>query len=235
MPRRLLRLRASLRRVRGILLFMGAWFALGLAGFKLGGGLSWSESLEAAFFLKVLPSSWAQGYAFWGQSIVFGVFVGLLMRETLENHVERCRAMAGLVSGHTIVVGYSHLGQRLVDHLIAEREAYVLIEKDKELVDELLRRGEPVVVDDARSRDALPAANVGSARRMIIASNNIETALILTKRARDANAALEILVRCNFDDFTDVLEKLGADQVYSTSQVTFEQLKTRFDGAKVTR
>lgn len=225
---RLLRLRSSARRVRWVLLFTAGWFLAGIAGFRYGNGLPWSDALLSAFYFEIQSGTMAQGYAFWGQSIIFGVLVGVLMRETLENHVERSRAMSELVKNHTIIIGYSHLGQRLVEHCIAHRLPYVVVEKSKELVDDLLRRGEPVVVDDARSKDALPAANVAGAKRLIVASNNIETALIVTKRARDANPGLEILVRCNHDDFNDLLEKLGANKVYSTSQVTFEQLSGRF-------
>lgn len=228
---RLLRARAAFRRVRWIVYFLAAWFAAGLAGFHWGNGLDWREAALSAFYFELQPGAMAQAYAFWGQSIIFGVCVTLLMRETLENYVERCRDMSGLVKGHTVVVGYSHLGQRIVDHLIERGQPYVLIEKSKERVDDLLRRGEPVVVDDARSRDALPGANVAGAKRLIVATNNIETGLIVVKRARDANPELEILACCNFDDFTDLLEKLGADHVYSTSQAAFEQLRRRFDGA----
>ncbi|MBI2790266.1 MAG: NAD-binding protein, partial [Elusimicrobia bacterium] len=73
---------------------------------------------------------------------------------------------------------------RLVDHCIRHKLPYVLIEKHEEAVDDLLRRSEPVIVDDARSRDALPSANIAAAKRVIVASNDIETALIVTKNAR---------------------------------------------------
>jgi len=231
MNRPLLRLHASFRRLRPILLFTALWFAAGLAGFHWGNELSWWDSFLAAFYFEIQTGKMAQGYVFWGQSIIFGVFVTLVMRETLENHVERCRSMSELVKDHTIIIGYSHLGERLVQHCIDKKMPYVVIELKKELVDDLLRRNEPVVVDDARSKDALPAANIKQAKRLIVASNNIETALIVTKRARDANPGLEILVRCNFDDFTDLLEKLGADKVYSTSLTTFQALSTHMDGA----
>lgn len=225
MNRLRMRARASLKRIRGILLFLFAWFTAAALGFRYGGGLPWSDALLTTFYFEVQSTAYGQGYAFWGQTLVFGVLFAALVRETLENHIERCRTMAGLLKDHTIVVGYTHLGERIVQHCIEKGTPYALLEKNKELVDDLLRRGEPVIVDDARSRDALPAAGIKQARRLIVASNNIETALLVTKRARDANPALQIFVRCSFDEFTDVLEKLGADKVYSTSLVTFRRLE----------
>ncbi|MEK7858000.1 MAG: NAD(P)-binding protein [Elusimicrobiota bacterium] len=225
----LLHLRASFHRVRGIAAFVAVWFAAATAGFRWLGGLDPRDALLSAFYLEVQPGAFSQAYAFWGQSLIFGVLVTVLIRETLENHAERCRLMSGLVKDHTIIVGYTHLGARLVEHCISKKLPYVLIEKDKALVDDLLRRGEPVVIDDARSKDALPAANVAGARRMIIASNNIETSLILTKTAREANPALKIVARCPIDDLVGVLEKLGADHVYSASQAAFNAVLRDFD------
>ena len=222
--RRLLRLRAALKRSRALLSLLALWLVCGALFFRFGRELSWTDAWLTAFYFEVQPDAPGQGYAFWGQSLLFGVFVALLLRDTLENYAERCRLMAGLVTEHTIIVGYTHLGKRLVDHCLAQGMPYVLIEKDRALVDDLLRKGEPVVVDDARSADALHAANIAGARRLIVASNNMETALIVTKEAREANPACKIAVRCPLDELAGVLEKLGADHVYSASLAAFKEL-----------
>lgn len=209
------------------------WFCLGFAKFRLGDGLAWRDALLSAFYFEVQGDPFSQGYAFWGAAIVFGVLIGLILRESLENHEERSRAMAGIVKDHTIIVGYSSLGQHLVEHCIKHNLPYVLIDKEKELVDDLLRQGEPVVVDDARTPDCLPAAHIKRAKQLIVASNNLETSLIVTKKARDANPKLKITVRCHLEEFVEILEKLGADHVYSTSLITYRELKKHLDGVPV--
>lgn len=219
-----LRLRASLYHVRWILAFLAAWFLAALAAYRFVGGLSWLDALLSALYFEVQPGIYSQAYAFWGQSILFGVVGAVLVRETMENHAERCRVMAGYVKDHTIIVGYTHVGKRLVEHCIKNRLPYVLIEQDASLVDDLLRQSEPVIVDDARSKDALPAANIKEAKQLIIASNNIETALIVTKNAHELNASCVIASRCAIDDLVGVLEKLGAKHVYSTSMAAFQEL-----------
>lgn len=225
----ILRLRASLYRMRHILDLLLLWFVAGFAGFYWGTKLPWTDALLSAFYFEVQPGLMAQGYAFWGQSLLFGVFVGLLFKEGLENYTERCRLMSSLVKDHTIIVGYTHLGARLVAHCVKQKLPYVLIEIHKDLVDDLLRQGEPVIIDDARSKDALPAANIKAAKRLIIASNNIETALIVTKAAKEANPAIKVAARCGVDELVGVLEKLGADQVYSTSLAAFNEVVKVFD------
>lgn len=219
----LLRLRATLSRLRWLLAAIALWLGLGAAAFRLRGA-TWGESILDALYVRVDGDAWAQGYAFWGQSLLFGVLVALVLRETLENQVERCRAMTRLVKDHTIIIGYTHLGARLVEHCIAQKLPFVLIEKNREVVDDLLRRGEPVLVDDAKTKDALPAANIAQARRLIIASNNIETALLVTKRAREANPECRVITRCADDELVEVIQGLGAQHVFSASQAAFQEI-----------
>jgi CPA2 family monovalent cation:H+ antiporter-2 len=128
------------------------------------------------------------------------------------------------MKGHIVVIGYSHLGQRLVSYFIEKKIPYCLIEKDKERIDELLRQGEAVVVDDAKENDALHDANLMNAKMVIIASNNLETALIVTKRARQLNKDCQIITRCFQDEFAEILESLGADEVISSSKNAFEDI-----------
>jgi len=219
-----LRLKAALYRTRWILGAIALWTLAAVLAFRWGSGLSWADAWLSALYFEVQPGVFCQGYAFWGQSVVFGVLVALLLRETLENYAERCRLMAQVMEDHTIIVGYTHLGRRLVEHCIAKGLPYVLIERNRALVDDLLRAGEPIIVDDARTPDALPQANLARARRVVIASDNIETALIVTKRAKEGNPACQVIARCAVDDLAGILEKLGADQVFSASRAAFAEI-----------
>ena len=220
-----LRCRVFLRRTIPVFLFMLVWFAGGLALYRRLGGRGWIDAALSAAYLQVGPESFSQAYTFWGQAVLFGIVVGLVLREALENYKERCRLMAGQVKDHTIVIGYSHLGRRIVQHCIDRKLPYTLIERNSAAVDDLLRLGEPVIVDDARTEDALPAANIKEAKRVIIASDNLETSLIVTKNARELNPACKISARCGRDELVAVLQKIGADHVYSTSLAAFNELK----------
>lgn len=132
--------------------------------------------------------------------------------------------MAQEMRDHIIVVGYTHLGQRLIDHFRLNRIPYCLIEKDKEAIDQILREGQPIVVDNAKEPDALKDANVDSAKAVIIASNNLETALIVTKRAREHNKKCLIVTRCFQDEFAEIIESLGANEVISSSKNAFDDI-----------
>lgn len=223
MRRPLLRLHASLLRLRWLLAAIGAWLTLAALAFRLRGD-GWRNAWMEALYFRVEGDPFSQGYGFWGQSLLFGILVALVLRETLENQVERCRLMSRLVKDHTIIIGYTHLGARLVEHCRARNLPYVLIEKNRELVDDLLRAGEPILIDDAKTRDALPAADIGKAERLIVASNNIETALLVTKRARELNPRCQVIVRCPDDELVEVIQGLGASLVFSASQAAFQRI-----------
>jgi len=210
--------------MRRLLALLALWLGAAALAFRFLKGLPWHDALLSALYLEVLPDAFSQGYSFWGQSFVFGVVIALILRETMENYAERCRLMAGLLKDHTIIVGYTHLGRRLVEHCIKNGMPYCLVEKNRSLADDLLRQGEPVVVDDACSGDALPAAGIAKAKLLIIASDNIETAIIVTKNAREANPKIGIAVRCARDNMIGVLQKLGADYVYSASLAAFNEI-----------
>lgn len=160
----------------------------------------------------------------WSQGIVFGVVFTFLFQNIISKHnPERgCRMIAKEIQSHTIVIGYSHLCERLIKYFKEKNIPYCLIEKDKEKIDELLRQGDPIVVDDAKELDALTDANISKAKTVIIASNNLETALIVTKKSREHNKNCRIIARCFQDEFSEIIESLGATDVVSTSKDAFE-------------
>ena len=96
--------------------------------------------------------------------------------------------------------------------------------------DDLVGDGEPVVVDNAKQDSTLLDAGLVHART-VVATNNVETALLVTKKAREKNAKAHIIVRCYIDDFAEILETLGANEVISRSKSAFEGIAPRL-GAK---
>ncbi|MGH9862732.1 MAG: NAD-binding protein [Candidatus Acidiferrales bacterium] len=164
--------------------------------------------------------------------MLFGIVIYLFVLQGLQhyNPQEGCRMLASEMSNH-IIIGYTHLGARLVEHLQHARQPYVLVEKDPTAVDHLVRAGEPVIVDDAKQTTTLEQAGAARARLIAVTSNNIETALLLTKRVRESNPKAPIVVRCFLDDFTEILETLGATLVISSSKSAFNEVARYIGGS----
>ena len=186
--------------------------------------LDFSQAFRASFFFKRIEDDFSSAYGMWSQAIVFGIIFSFLMQNIFAkyNPERGCRMMAKDLQDHIIVIGFSHFGERLVNYYKEKQIPYCLIEKDKDKIDELLCQGEPVIIDDAKEADALNDANISKAKAVIIASNNLETALIVTKRARDRNKDCLIITRCFQDEFAEILESLGANEVISSSKNAFE-------------
>jgi Trk K+ transport system NAD-binding subunit len=51
----------------------------------------------------------------------------------------------------------------------------------------------------------------------------------VTKRARDRNKKTLIIVRCYLDEFTEILESLGANEVISSSKSAFSGISPHLD------
>ena len=221
-----IRLSIFLRQSRWGFALLALWFALGTAIFSRVEHLSFRESLLNALYLHVHPGSLSTLYSFWGQCVLFGIVISIFFLQALQryNPQEGCRMLASEMRDHVIVVGHSHLGARIVAHLRSASRPYVLIDRDPSAVDDLIRAGEPVIVDNAKQESTLLDAGVVHAAHIVIASNNIETALLVTKRARDRNKNVTIVVRCYLDEFTEILESLGANEVISSSQSAFNEI-----------
>jgi len=223
-----IRLSIFLRQSRWGFALLGLWFALGTIVFYCFQQLSLTDAFLTAVYFRVQPGSLWVLYAFWGQCVLFGIVVSIFILQALQryNPQEGCRMLASEMKNHVIVVGHSHLGVRLVAHLRQSARAYVLIDKDPAAVDDLVRAGEPIVVDDAKQESTLIDAGVERANLVVITSNNIETALLVTKRARERNKKATIVVRCYLDEFTEILESLGANEVISSSKSAFNEIAT---------
>ncbi len=230
MSKPMIRLRLFVRQNRFLLGALGVWFLAGFLVYSFWFRLGTVDALLSALYLRFheadSSADFAFGYSMWGQALTLGVVLGLLVQNALDrqNPERGCRLMAQMMKGHTVVIGYSHLGKRLVQHFLKEGIPFVLIEKDREKIDELLRDHQPIVIDDAREPDALADANVKGAKAVIVASNNVETALLVTKRVRDLNKQCLLIVRCFHDELTEVLEALGANGVISSSKTAFEEI-----------
>ena len=224
-----IRTKLFFRQARWGFLVIGVWFLLGTLVFRYSAGLSYRDAILNAVYLERSDGRVWELYSFWGQCVLFGIVISIFFLQALQryNPQEGCRMLAGEIKNHVIVVGYTHLGARIVQHLRDAHAAYVLIDQDPTAVDDLVRIGEPVIVDNAKQDSTLADAGVAHAKTVIVATNNVETALLVTKKARERNPAAHIIVRCYVDDFAEILETLGANEVISSSKSAFEGIAPR--------
>lgn len=222
----MIRVQVFLRQCRWAFVLIGAWLMFGTAVYYRLERVTLPEAVLNALYLGNIRGPFWDLYSWWGQCVLFGIVVAVFMLQAAQqyNPQEACRMVAKEMKDHAIVVGYTHLGMRVVEHLQKQKVPYVLIERDPAAVDDLIRAGEPVIVDNAKETSTLEDAGVDRARLLVVTSDNVETALIVTKRARERNKGLRIVVRCYLDEFAEILEGLGATQIISSSKSAFREM-----------
>jgi len=134
--------------------------------------------------------------------------------------------MAALMDEHVIIVGIGHLGNRVVDRLKTTNEDIVVIDKsDNTLHDDILEEFQreywiPVIKGDATLTSTLEAANLRSARTMLILIDNDLLNLKIAIRARRINPHIKLIIRF-FDQQLgkSIAERLNAS-ILSTTMIS---------------
>lgn len=220
-----------LRDNRVPILFLMIWFVFGFCVYRFAEGLSVRHALLACVFFEWSECRFTSCYEVWTSGVIFGIAFSVLFQNILQkyNPERSCRMFAKELRDHIVVIGHSHLGRRLVAHFREHGISYCIIEKDPAKVDDLLREGEPVIIDDGRQMDALEDSRVALAKAVLVASNNLETALLVTKRARQLNSKALIITRCYQDEFAEIIETLGANEIISSSKNAFDDILARME------
>ena len=76
--------------------------------------------------------------------VVFGFLVGELLEK--YNPVATSRILAKHRHNHTVIIGFDHLAERIIEYCIEHKKRFSAIEDDAELVEDLINNGYPVIV-----------------------------------------------------------------------------------------
>jgi voltage-gated potassium channel len=114
---------------------------------------------------------------------------------------------------HFIICGAGRVGSHLVRGLLGGAETFIVIEKDRQKVAELLDLGVVVLVRDATLEESLREAGVEHARGLAacLADDADNVYVVLT--ARDLNPRLHIVARAAEEQAESKLIRAGANRV----------------------
>ena len=141
-------------------------------------------------------------------------------RPDLSRRLER-RAAAPLpvstaapaMSGHAVIVGYGRVGSAIGKALQDWNLPFVVVERDRRRVEELRMQGVPAVFGDATAPGILDAADIASARLVVIATPDPHQARRLLAKARKDNPGIDSVVRTHSDSERRRLEEYGVGLV----------------------
>jgi len=163
--------------------------------------------------------------------IVFGFIMGELLEK--YNPVLTSRILAKYQRNHTVIIGYHHLSERIIEYCIANKESFCIIEDNDELVEDLINMGCPVVVGDPTETTNLVFASVKRAKEVFICIDDARIGIICTEKIRKVNNECPIYVRAFEDHVRDYLKQPPLNAIsFSTSKWALDGVREWIKGKK---
>ncbi|SEF63874.1 YbaL family putative K(+) efflux transporter [Nitrosomonas ureae] len=113
--------------------------------------------------------------------------------------------------GQVVLVGYGHVGERIVQALVEQDIPFVVAEQNRELVQDLRKQNINAVSGDATEPSVLIQAHITNAAMLVIAIPDPLNARQMIDTARTLNPEIEIVLRTRNEDETALLrqDKVG--------------------------
>jgi monovalent cation:H+ antiporter-2, CPA2 family len=119
------------------------------------------------------------------------------------------------LAGHVVVVGYGRVGHLLCDELLRRGSTLLVMEMESERIEELRTRGIRTVSGHAARDEALAAANLGTARALLVTAPDAFEAGEIVRVARRLSPRLPIYARAGSGAAVAHLREQGANLVVS--------------------
>jgi voltage-gated potassium channel len=154
------------------------------------------------------------------------LFLILLVGTTLEVLAERTRATYRLsrwrrkLSDHVIICGYGTKGRAAADTLLAhgvDPSQIVVVDERGEAREQATAMGFAAVGGSAATQEALRAAGIAEASRVVVAVSRDDAAVLATLTARELNPAATIVAAVREDENAHLLHESGASSVIASS------------------
>jgi monovalent cation/proton antiporter MnhG/PhaG subunit len=117
------------------------------------------------------------------------------------------------LTGQTVLVGYGRVGGRIGEALMARGVSIVVVEDNREIVENLRARDVPAVFGNASEPGVLIQAHVHNASMLVIATPDAAQARRMIGIARRVNPGIEIVARTHTEEEAAFLER-SAERVF---------------------
>ena len=155
------------------------------------------------------------------------VFLIVLVGTTIEVLTQRTREQLrsnrwrSNVNDHTVIIGYGVKGRAAARSLVdagTPSSQIVVVASDRSAVDEATRDGFVGVVGDGRREDVLRDAAIERASRVVVATDEDDTSILVTLTARRLSPKATIVSAVREAQNTEILRQSGANNVIPTAE-----------------
>jgi monovalent cation:H+ antiporter-2, CPA2 family len=118
------------------------------------------------------------------------------------------------LEGQVVLVGYGRVGRRIARALGAQGIPYVVAEQNRELVEDLRKKGRIAVSGNAAEPAVLIQAHIANAAMLVVATHDPVNVRQMVETARALNPGIEIVLRTHSEDESELLRKDGVGTVF---------------------
>lgn len=118
------------------------------------------------------------------------------------------------LSGQVVLVGYGRVGRRIAAALADNDVPFVVVEQNREVVQQLRAEGIQAVSGNAAEPVVLVQAHIAKAEMLIIATPESFSVRQIVDIARTLNPAIEVVVRTHSDEEAELLERENIGKIF---------------------
>jgi voltage-gated potassium channel len=207
-----------------------ALLTIGIVGFRVVSDYSWIDALYMTV-ITITTVGFGEVVPLDNESKIFTVFlilisiviVGYALSVITEyilskNNVDelnqkKMQKLIDSLKNHIIICGYGRNGKQAARKLSAYKKSFVVIEKDKELLERLQTDNVPYVIGNANEDDILMQAGVDRAACFISALPSDADNLFVVLSTRQINKNINIISRASQESSYEKLKLAGANNV----------------------
>lgn len=187
------------------------------------------QTITTTGYGELLPFSSAAMNIYTVVIMLFGLGIIFIVLSTaatqwLHDHFEEIPPMHASddLKNHVILCGYNPLTESIIDEIEHHKISYLIIEKNTDMVRELMYKDIPVILGDPLEREVLQNANIQKASAVIVSSDDSENIkLVLEARALTDSPIYVALEHIRNDE---ILKIAGATEGIFPKHVLGEEL-----------
>ncbi len=151
--------------------------------------------------------------------VLVGTTIEVLTQRTREQM--RSKRWRTNVNDHTVIIGYGVKGRAAAKSLVdagTARHDMVVVAMDRTEVEEATRDGFVGVVGDGRRENVLRDAAIERAKRVVVATDEDDTSILVTLTARRLSPNATIVAAVREAQNLEILRQSGANNVIPTAE-----------------
>lgn len=185
---------------------------IGTVGFMEVHPLSESGRLFTAILIIISFGTFAYSISAIAKSVVEGEFNSFFRTYKLENRISKLHE-------HVILCGYGRNGRQSAVVLLNHKKSFVVIEKDPEVIQTLMKSDLLFIEGDCTQDEILKKAGIEQAGALISTLADDANAVFLTLTARSLRSDLTIISRASDENSYKKLLRAGADNVIMPDKI----------------